>query len=283
MAESKAASPSSPVPQTGEALEQLQTDEQRRFLDTIDELRSLGLDKHKIDLPQLVVVGDQSSGKSSVLDAITRVRFPSNPGTCTTFATELIMRKTSAWRCSIFIQPGECDETTSAALKQFHATCSSPEEVPHWIDKAKECINHHSKFRAAEFSDHILRVSIAGPDIPPLTLVDLPGLIHSSDRPRDKEIVRSLVNKYVSNSRAIILTVITAQYERHLQEALEIAEKGDPSCQRTFGVITKPDQANDQICRDTYVSFAKGTDTRYKQEWHVLKNRGDGVRLYKIR
>lgn len=68
---------------TAPALMQLQSSNQAKLLDLIDDLRSTGLSQYNVDLPQLVVCGDQSSGKSSVLEAISRVRFPSKDNLCT--------------------------------------------------------------------------------------------------------------------------------------------------------------------------------------------------------
>lgn len=44
---------------------------------------------------QLVVIGDQSSGKSSVLQAITRLSFPVDDGLCTRFPTEVSLQRAS--------------------------------------------------------------------------------------------------------------------------------------------------------------------------------------------
>ena len=45
------------------------------LLNVVDDLRAQGLNEH-VDLPQLIVCGDQSSGKSSVLAAVSGVPFP---------------------------------------------------------------------------------------------------------------------------------------------------------------------------------------------------------------
>jgi GTPase SAR1 family protein len=56
------------------------------LLEKIDKLFACNVGEY-INLPQLVVVGDPSSGKSSVLEGLTKLKFPRNSGLCTRFAT----------------------------------------------------------------------------------------------------------------------------------------------------------------------------------------------------
>lgn len=55
------------------------------LLEKVDKLFACNVGEY-IDLPQLVVVGDQSSGKS--LEGLTKLKFPRNTGLCTRFATQ---------------------------------------------------------------------------------------------------------------------------------------------------------------------------------------------------
>ena len=62
------------------------------MLDVVDQIRKCVLESI-IPLPQLVVCRDQSAGKSSILEALTKIPFPRNDNLCTRFATEIILRR----------------------------------------------------------------------------------------------------------------------------------------------------------------------------------------------
>lgn len=78
--------PPSGEPLATASLDKLQSKDYREVLGVVDRLRVSGLGSI-LQLPQIVVCGDQSSGKSSVLEAITEVPFPRKENLCIRFAT----------------------------------------------------------------------------------------------------------------------------------------------------------------------------------------------------
>ena len=77
-----------------------------KLLEKIDKLFETNVGEH-VALPQLVVVGNQSSGKSSVLEGLTGLPFPRDSGLCTRFATQIIFRRASKSSIGVSIIPDE--------------------------------------------------------------------------------------------------------------------------------------------------------------------------------
>ena len=102
------------------ALRDLESPNAKTLFDKIDELRTIGVGG-LVELPQLIVCGDQSSGKSSVLEAISRVRFPARTVICTRFAIEVILRRSPEPKFKVSIEPGESqtDEEEIQRLREF--------------------------------------------------------------------------------------------------------------------------------------------------------------------
>ena len=187
----------------------LQSRDHSELLDVIDLLRSQGV-SHYVLLPQIIVCGDQSSGKSSVLEAVSGVRFPTKDNLCTRFATELILRRGPEVKVTVGITPGEDrSEDDKTALSGFKFKDASIEDFPSLVESAKEAMGLKANVRA--FSSDVLRVEVTGPSQPHLTLVDLPGLIHAENKQQsveDVSLVTSLVKMYMAQPRSIILAVV---------------------------------------------------------------------------
>jgi hypothetical protein len=126
------------------------------------------------------------------------------------------------------------------------------------------------------FSKDILRVEVSGPDRPHLTIVDLPGLIHSETKQQsasDVELVQDVVQAYMKEPRSIILAVVSAKNDYANQIVLKLARAADKRGNRTLGVITKPDTLNSGSDSEaSYVSLARNQDVEFRLGWHVLKN-----------
>lgn len=259
---------------TTEALEGLCTQEQLDLLDSIDTLRSQGI-SHYVSLPQIIVCGDQSSGKSSVLEAISGVSFPVKSSLCTRFPTELVLRKHSHVGVRVSIVPHQSrSEAEQHSLGSFCEQLDGFDGLANLIENAKAAMGISTHGKA--FSNDLLRVEVSGPDRPHLTIVDLPGLIHSETRQQsaaDVQLVQDVVQSYMKEQRSIILAVVSAKNDSANQIVLRLARVADPSGLRTIGVISKPDMlVPGSESEASFVSLAKNQDVEFRLGWHVLKN-----------
>lgn len=260
-----------------EALKGLCFENQPELLDCIDSLRLQGVSHYEVSLPQIVVCGDQSSGKSSVLEAISGVSFPVKSNLCTRFPTELILRKTeivSSARVSIVPHQSH-GKPGKPSFNSFSGDLKNGfEGLPDLIERAKTEIGVATSGKA--FSKDLLRVEVSGPNLPHLTIVDLPGLIHSETKQQsssDVELVQDVVRDYMKEPRSIILAVVSAKNDYANQVVLKLARAADKKGTRTLGVITKPDTLiSDSPSEANFVDLARNKEIEFKLGWHVLKN-----------
>ncbi|KAF5007081.1 hypothetical protein FDECE_6585 [Fusarium decemcellulare] len=260
---------------TSDGLTGLCSEEKSLLLDTVDSLRSHGI-SHYISLPQIIVCGDQSSGKSSVLEAISGVSFPVRSNVCTRFPTELVLRKTDETAVHVSIVPHHSrSKSEKATLRGFQEKLETFDELPDLIERAKAAMGITTLGKA--FSNDLLRIEVSGPDRPHLTIVDLPGLIHSETKTQSKDdvkMIKQVVQGYMKESRSVILAVVSAKNDYANQVVLKLAQKADPEGIRTLGVITKPDTLHpgSESERD-YINLAHNKDVEFRLGWHVLRNR----------
>lgn len=255
-------------------LDQLNTQEARALHEMINQLSSCGVGSI-VNLPQIIVVGEQSAGKSSVLEAITHVRFPVKDNLCTRFATEFVLRKAPKTRVDISIRFAD----VSKPDKKFQRTDFREDDLPNIIEDAKDCMGLAATGR--DYSKDVLRLEIEGPSMYPLTLVDLPGLYHVETENQSeggKKTVEEIVETYMKKTQSIILVVITASNQLANHIALRKVKEFDPKRERTLGVITKPDLTRPGYSDErTYMQVAKNQERAHKLKlgWHVLRNRAE--------
>ncbi|XP_019934656.1 dynamin-1-like protein isoform X2 [Paralichthys olivaceus] len=195
-----------------------------------------------IQLPQIVVVGTQSSGKSSVLESLVgRDILPRGTGIVTRRPLILQLvhidpedrRKTNE-------ENGIDGEEWGKFLHTKNKIYTDFEEIRHEIEAETERISGNNK----GISDEPIHLKIFSPHVVNLTLVDLPGItkVPVGDQPKDIEMqIKELIIKYISNPNSIILAVTAANTDMATSEALKVARDVDPDGRRTLAVVTKLD------------------------------------------
>uniref|UniRef100_A0A8C8GYH3 Dynamin-1-like protein n=1 Tax=Oncorhynchus tshawytscha TaxID=74940 RepID=A0A8C8GYH3_ONCTS len=164
-----------------------------------------------IQLPQIAVVGTQSSGKSSVLEALVgRDLLPRGTGVVT--RRPLILQL-------VHVDPEDRRKTSEENGTVKHDTITG-------------------------ITDEPIHLKIFSPHVVNLTLVDLPGItkVPVGDQPKDIEVqIKDLIVKHISNPNSIILAVTAANTDMATSEALKVAREVDPDGRRTLAVVTKLD------------------------------------------
>ncbi|KAF3932906.1 Dynamin-1 [Dactylellina cionopaga] len=215
--------------------------------------------QNPIDLPQIVVVGSQSSGKSSVLENIVGRDFlPRGTGIVTRrpLVLQLINRPAGTNNPSLNgdgpKDNGLKGSTDSAAnLDEWGEFLHIPGQKYYDFNKIREEIVKETEAktgRNAGISPAPIGLRIFSPNVLTLTLVDLPGLtkVPVGDQPKDIEKqIKDMVVKQISKPNAIILAVTAGNTDLANSDGLKLAREVDPEGQRTIGVLTKIDLMDD--------------------------------------
>ena len=265
------------------SLDALQNSDQRKILDIVDQLRRTGLSSI-LKLPQIVVCGDQSAGKSSVLEAITEIPFPRKENLCTRFATEIILKRDNVSSITTTITP---DKNKSQAeqdkLRGFCKSIKNLHDFAKLVEEATSLMGLDDVENSATkaFTRDVFRVEICGPDRPQLTLVDLPGIIQASSKEAtdaDVELIQNLVKNYIANERTIILAVVSAKNDFNNQIILKYCRDVDQNGSRTLGIITKPDWLKEGSPNEkAWISLAQNKSVYFNLGWHMLRNRSEDM------
>jgi len=260
----------------------LQTDTSVRRMTLISDLRGRGVGDH-INLPQLVVSGDQSTGKSSVLEGITGFPFPRQDGLCTRFPTEIILEhipgpKAEFEITATIIPHSMRDDIMKTRLQKYARTLDTFDELSSVISEVGALLGlagYEGVQAGPAFGRDILRVRVRGETGLHLSVVDLPGIIQVPSEEQDDndvETVHALVDSYAANPRTIILAVVQAGNDIANQPIIKKSKKFDGAGERTIGVITKPDLINEGT-QARIAALARNEDTtKLKLGFFILKN-----------
>uniref|UniRef100_A0A3P9NYQ5 Dynamin-1-like protein n=1 Tax=Poecilia reticulata TaxID=8081 RepID=A0A3P9NYQ5_POERE len=192
-----------------------------------------------IQLPQIAVVGTQSSGKSSVLESLVgRDLLPRGTGIVT--RRPLILQL-------VHVDPGDGRKNEDGDVEEWGKFLHTKNKIYSDFDEIRQEIENETERVSGNnkgISDDPIHLKIFSPHVVNLTLVDLPGItkVPVGDQPKDIEIqIRDLILKHISNPNCIILAVTAANTDMATSEALKVAREVDPDGRRTLAVVTKLD------------------------------------------
>lgn len=254
------------------AMEQLIHPQLSAIQSLLDELPRFNIDT-TVELPQIIVVGEALSGKSSVLSALSRIVLPLG---VTRFATEIILRPAKKWETRIATwepyEDGDSEQFKWADIEHQQPLGNDFTEV---TQKAHDSISKYSD-GDERYSDKVLRIEIQGPDLQPLKLVDLPGVFacpRDGKPTKDQMIANKVVESYMRKRNSIILVVVEAFDFMYTSAALSKARQLDPDGERTIGVLVGPEKADNEdslLC----IRMINDQDSEYhlRHGWHVLRN-----------
>ncbi|CUS10603.1 unnamed protein product [Tuber aestivum] len=207
--------------------------------------------QNPIDLPQIVVVGSQSSGKSSVLENIVGRDFlPRGTGIVTRrpLVLQLVNRPAPARANGAPKEEAEMQSSDSAAnVDEWGEFLHIPGQKFHDFNKIRDEIVKETDAKTGRnqgISPLPIGLRIYSPNVLTLTLVDLPGItrVPVGDQPKDIERqIKDMILKHITKSNSIILAVTAANTDLANSDGLKMAREVDPEGQRTIGVLTKID------------------------------------------
>ncbi|KAL6751622.1 P-loop containing nucleoside triphosphate hydrolase protein [Haematococcus lacustris] len=225
-------------------------EQSRRITALLAKLADLGA-AHEISYPTIVVCGDQSAGKSSIIQRISGIDLPRSSGTCTRCPMEVRMTLSDGdapWSCKIKI----------SWTADFGAPLLDKEAVGPAVSRAQKAVLNPGKGYASfidptsplladtdelGFSRNVVVLEIQGADVS-LSLIDLPGIINSTEKKEDQyliNMIKDMVKHYIEASQTIIVLAVHALSDIQNQVVYQMAREADPEQQRTLGVITKVD------------------------------------------
>ncbi|KAJ2311462.1 mitochondrial dynamin GTPase Msp1 [Coemansia sp. RSA 2705] len=236
------AEPQRPVPSASSANRESSSDDNalmeltkklleiQSILKTVSDDGDGGRSSNALQLPSIVVIGSQSSGKSSVLEAIVGQEFlPKGTNMVTRRPVELTLINTP----DAAEEYGEFPQLGLDRIRDFSRIQRTLYDLNMSVPET-ECV-----------SDKPIELRIYSPHVPDLRLVDLPGYIQVVNRkqpPVLKQKIRDLCETYLKQPN-IILAVCAADVDLANSEALRASRRNDPLGMRTIGVITKVDTA----------------------------------------
>lgn len=281
----------------------------------IQDLSHLGIEDSNIALPKICVVGDQSTGKSSLIEGISEIKVPRSSGTCTRCPLEINLSESEpgeGWKCSVYL----VHRYSYLPDKRMTSVPKRSESLGPWklfgdvdtslfvslTDKSKvqdtikwaqiATLNPGNNYedyvpgrhaRTSEetqvkFSPNVVRLDITGPNFPALSFYDLPGVISQAEQDNEAylvQLVENLVRRYVSEKNCIVLLALTMTDDATNSSAARIVRSIKGAKERTLGVLTKPDRLSSYESFQQWSEILEGKKFNLGHGYYVVRNNPD--------
>ncbi|KAL1882505.1 hypothetical protein Plec18167_002921 [Paecilomyces lecythidis] len=302
-------------PQSNDALTDsiaLLSQDSRLLVQRIQDLRHLGIEDNKIALPKICVVGDQSTGKSSLIEGISEIKVPRSAGTCTRCPMEINLSESEPdkpWKCRVIlsrkysytprlkymnmkikslgpwteqVQEDEVfldlTEKTSVqgAVKRAQLAILNPTRPSSDFTPGAEF--EHGTGDELKFSPNLVRLDISAPGFPNLSFYDLPGVINQAEFDEERylvTLVENLVKEYISQDNCIVLLTLPMTDDAMNSSAARIVRDISGAKSRTLGVLTKPDRVQSGESLDQWIEILGGKKFELGHGYFVVRNNSD--------
>lgn len=240
--------------------------------------------KPELTLPRLVVVGTQSSGKSSVLNGIMSMDFlPTGKTMTTRCPLDIRLHKLSSSYKEGWVEFGRYNDSDGMWESSGKISIDVPLPKQSQIDEIRDKIKEQQNELAGtgmDISHKPIVINVHSPFVPNLSLIDLPGLtmVAQTDKgqPKDiKEKIERLVTNYIKQKRTIIIAVMQARADMETDLGLALIKKHDNTGKRTIGVLTKPDLMNSEEHVGNYLNNNISKNLMLSYGYYVIRNRSN--------
>lgn len=281
----------------------------------IQDLSHLGIEDSNIALPKICVVGDQSTGKSSLIEGISEIKVPRSSGTCTRCPLEINLSESEAgqaWKCTIYLvrrywylpnekstffarrseslgpwKPiGDVDSSLFVSLMDKRKV----QDAIWWAQLA--ILNPGSDYEnyvpgknartsqevEVKFSPNVVRLDITSPNFPALSFYDLPGVISQAEQDNESylvHLVENLVRRYVNEKNCIVLLALTMTDDATNSSAARIVRAIKGAKERALGVLTKPDRLSSYESFEQWSEILEGKKFKLGHGYYVVRNNPD--------
>ncbi|KAK6003315.1 hypothetical protein QM012_001160 [Aureobasidium pullulans] len=249
----------------------------QKLVQLIKDLEQLGVETRNLPLPKIVVVGDQSAGKSSLIEGISGIKVPRSDGTCTRCPLEITLyssEQNTSWSCTVSLQQKFSFDTEAspdgrygkwrenhtpvtipfAIVNEKHeletvlsrAQCAilNPGDDPlKYVNASSGDVNDMPML--VEFSPNKVILNITAPDQPSLSFIDLPGVVRQMTTAKDKwlvNLVENFVTDHIKQGNSLILLARSMESDFANSSGAALIDQCEGALTRTVGCLTKPDR-----------------------------------------